>query len=161
MQSLAYSLEQSSDYGPYRTSFSLQGVPVSNHFVARPSATAELEECLLPRRRSQETKRRIFVLYGLGGIGKTQLAADFARRHQAAFSSVFWLDGRSEGRLMQSLASCAARIPEGQIPQRSRSPSFPQLNMVSITTITTATATPQNATFVTVNTADEDQQRTY
>ena len=111
---------QSSDYGPYRTSFSLQGVPVSNHFVARPLATAELEECLLPRRRARKTQRRIFVLYGLGGIGKTQLAADFARRHQAVFSSVFWLDGRSEDRLRQSLASCAARIPEGQVSERSR-----------------------------------------
>ncbi|KAL2016679.1 hypothetical protein VTK56DRAFT_3181 [Thermocarpiscus australiensis] len=107
-------------YGPYRASFSLQGVPVSNHFVARPSATAELEECLLPRRRSRKTQRRIFFLYGLGGIGKTQLAADFARRHQAVFSSVFWLDGRSEDRLRHSLASYAGRIPEGQIPERSR-----------------------------------------
>ncbi|KAK4233664.1 acyl transferase/acyl hydrolase/lysophospholipase, partial [Achaetomium macrosporum] len=107
-------------YGPYRTSFSLQGVPVSNHFVARPLATAELEKCLLPRRRARKTQRRIFVLYGLGGIGKTQLAADFARRHQAVFSSVFWLDGRSEDRLRQSLASCAARIPEGQVSERSR-----------------------------------------
>ena len=111
---------QSSDYGPYRTSFSLQGVPVSNHFVARPSVTEELEKCLLPRRRSQSKRQRIFVLYGLGGIGKTQLAADFARRHQTAFSSVFWLDGRSEDRLRQSLAGCANRIPEGQIPERSR-----------------------------------------
>ncbi|KAL1835370.1 hypothetical protein VTJ49DRAFT_6917 [Mycothermus thermophilus] len=107
-------------YGPYRTSFSLQGVPVSNRFVARPSATAKLEECLLPRSRSRKTQRRIFVLYGLGGIGKTQLAVDFARRHQAVFSSVFWLDGRSENRLRQSLASCAARIPEGQVSERSR-----------------------------------------
>jgi hypothetical protein len=95
-------------------------VPVSNHFVARPLATAKLEECLLPQRRSSKTQRRIFVLHGLGGIGKTQLAADFARRHQAVFSSVFWLDGRSEDRLRQSLASCAARIPEGQVSERSR-----------------------------------------
>jgi hypothetical protein len=95
-------------------------VPVSNHFVARPLVTAKLEEYLLPQRRSGKTQRRIFVLHGLGGIGKTQLAVDFARRHQAAFSSVFWLDGRSEDRLRQSLASCAARIPEGQVSEKSR-----------------------------------------
>ncbi|KAL2258900.1 hypothetical protein VTK26DRAFT_7613 [Humicola hyalothermophila] len=95
-------------------------MPVSNHFVARPLATAELEECLLPRRRARKNQQRIFVLYGLGRIGKTQLAADFARRHQAVFSSVFWLDSRSEDRLRQSLASCTARIPEGQVSERSR-----------------------------------------
>jgi len=97
-------------------------VPISNNFVDRPSDTAELERCLLPQRPSsrQYRRRKIFVLYGLGGIGKTQLAAGFARRHQATFSSVFWLDGRSEDRLRQSLAGCAHRIPEGQIPDRSR-----------------------------------------
>jgi hypothetical protein len=36
------------------------------------------------------------------------------------FSSVFWLDGRSEDRLRQSLANCGSRIPEGQVPERSR-----------------------------------------
>lgn len=102
--------------------FSLQGVPVSNHFVDRPSDTAKLDQCLLPQhvRSRHNQQRKIFVLYGLGGIGKTQLAADFARRHRATFSSVFWLDGRSEDRLRQSLAGCANRIPNGQIPDRSR-----------------------------------------
>jgi hypothetical protein len=111
-------LTPSLDHGPYRTTLTLQGVPVSKNFVARPSVTAELEKCLLPQPCSRET--RIFVLYGLGGIGKTQLAADFARRHKDVFSSIFWIDGRSEDRLKQSFASCAARIPEGQISERSR-----------------------------------------
>ena len=97
-------------------------MPTSNNFVDRPSDIAELEQCLLPQRpRSRQSQRRkVFVLYGLGGIGKTQLATDLARRHQATFSSVFWLDGSSEDRLRQSLAGCANRIPEGQIPGRSR-----------------------------------------
>jgi hypothetical protein len=97
-------------------------MPVSHNFVERPSDITELERGLLPQQpHSQQSQRRkIFVLYGLGGIGKTQLAADFARRHQATFSSVFWLDGRSEDRLRQSIASCANRIPKGQIPDRSR-----------------------------------------
>lgn len=79
-----------------------------------------LEQHLLPRRHLQQTRQRVFVLHGLGGIGKTQLAVDFARRHQTTFSSVFWLDGRSEDRVRQSLASCAKRIPQGHIPGRSR-----------------------------------------
>lgn len=49
-------------------------------------------------------------------MGKTQLAIDFARRHKDRFSCIFWLDGRSEDQLKQSIADCVARIPEGQIP---------------------------------------------
>ncbi|KND93937.1 Kinesin light chain [Tolypocladium ophioglossoides CBS 100239] len=60
------------------------------------------------------------VLYGLGGIGKTQLALAFTRRHQALFSCIFWLDGRSESRLRQSIAGYASRIPEAQVSDRSK-----------------------------------------
>lgn len=100
--------------------FTLQGVPASNKFVDRPFDTAGLEQCLLPRSPSRDTRRRVYVLHGLGGIGKTQLAADFTRRHQDTLSSVFWLDGSSEDRLRQSLAGYAKRIPQGQIMDRSR-----------------------------------------
>ncbi|KXX75712.1 Kinesin light chain [Madurella mycetomatis] len=107
-------------FGPYRTVFALHGAPTSNHFVDRQFDTDDLERCLLPRSRSLRTQQQIFVLYGLGGIGKTQLAADFARRHKATFSSVFWLDGRSEDNLRKSFAGYASKIPKGQIPDRSR-----------------------------------------
>lgn len=112
--------------------FTLQGVPASDNFVDRPSDTAEIEHCLLPRPLSRQTRRRIFVLYGLGGIGKTQLAVDFARRHKSSFSSIFWLESRSEDRLRQSLASCANRIPKGQIPDRSRNSDFDSADSLNI-----------------------------
>jgi tetratricopeptide (TPR) repeat protein len=63
---------------------------------------------------------RRYTSCGLGGMGKTQLAVEFARRHHRRFSSVFWLDGRSEDILKRSIASCASRIPQGQIPETSR-----------------------------------------
>jgi len=93
-------------------------VPVVNKFVDRPSDIAELEQALLPQR--QYCRQKVFVLYGLGGMGKTQLAIEFARRHHRRFSSVFWLDGRTKDSLKQSIATCASRIPEGQIAASSR-----------------------------------------
>ncbi|ROT37152.1 FabD/lysophospholipase-like protein [Sodiomyces alkalinus F11] len=117
------------EFGPYRTSFTLEGVPVSGKFVARPLDTAELEHHLLPQQSVSEEDGRckVFVLHGLGGMGKTQLAVDFARRHKPTFSSVFWLDGRSEERVIQSLAKCASRIPAGQIADRSRTRNISNL----------------------------------
>jgi hypothetical protein len=80
----------------------------------------ELERVLIPGPK-QKQRQRIHVLRGLGGMGKTQLAVEFARRHHSRFSSVFWLDGRTEDILKRSIAKCASRIPPGHIPETSRS----------------------------------------
>lgn len=87
-------------------------------FVDRPVEIKELEQALLPRR--QNTRQKIFILFGLGGIGKTQLAVEFVRRHHSRFSSVFWLDGSSEDSLKLSIVRCAGRIHAGQISDGSR-----------------------------------------
>lgn len=101
----------------YDIPFTLKCVPVGK-FADRPQDRVRLERTLLPR--NQDRRRRILVVYGLGGVGKTQLAAEFARRHQHSFTSVFWFDGSSEGSLKQSIAACASRIPVGQVAQVSR-----------------------------------------
>ncbi|KAH6983646.1 P-loop containing nucleoside triphosphate hydrolase protein [Ilyonectria sp. MPI-CAGE-AT-0026] len=100
--------------------FNLNSIPTSSNFVDRLSDTVNLEKYLLPRRSHSQRTRKIFMLHGLSGVGKTQLAIDFTRRHQATFSSIFWLDGRSEDRLRGSIARCVNRIPKGQIPSTSR-----------------------------------------
>ncbi|KAF5665043.1 tetratricopeptide repeat domain-containing protein [Fusarium denticulatum] len=121
LKACANGLARKQYFGPFKTPFSLDGVPASDNYVARPHDTAELEKYLLPTRSyAQQTRRKVFVLSGLGGIGKTQLAIDFARRCQAMFSSVFWFDGRSEDQLKRSIAGCIAKIPKGQIPEASR-----------------------------------------
>lgn len=107
------------DFGSHRTIFSLEGVPKVKTFVERPVEMARLEGALLPQRQSG--RQKVFVLHGLGGIGKTQLAVEFARTYHRRFSAVFWLDGRSEESLKRSVASCASRIAAGQISQASRS----------------------------------------
>jgi hypothetical protein len=77
-----------------------------------------LEHALLPPPiRREQQRRNVFVLFGLGGIGKTQLCAEFARRHQERFSAVLWLDGRSEETLRRSIASIVERLPKNQISQ--------------------------------------------
>lgn len=87
-------------------------------FAERPRDAQALERALL--QRDNVKKRRLLAAYGLGGVGKTQLAVNFARRHQHRFSSVFWLNGSGESSVKQSFAAFASRIPAGQIPDASR-----------------------------------------
>lgn len=61
--------------------------------------------------------RKVVVLYGMGGIGKTQLAAQFARRHQHRFTAMFWVDGSSQATLRQDLARYVERLPGHNSPK--------------------------------------------
>lgn len=54
--------------------------------------------------------RRVVVLHGLGGMGKTQLAIAYAKRHKDNYSAVFWLNIKDENSLRQSFARIAKQI---------------------------------------------------
>lgn len=58
--------------------------------------------------------RRCVVLGGVGGVGKTQLAIAFARRHQSSYKSTFWLNATSEATLKTSLRQVAEVIFDQQ-----------------------------------------------
>lgn len=105
----------------YRVSFSLKDIP-QGRFADRLEEMRCLEQLLMLHRQAQSEDywQQVVVLHGLSGIDKTQLAAKFARKHQAAFTLVFWLDGSSEDSLKQSIADYVGCIPEAQIPETSR-----------------------------------------
>ena len=113
------SLTHNLDVGPYRIPFSRKGVPGMPHFVAREEEMNHLKQALL-RRPTRPDGRRVFVLHGVGGSGKTQLAANFARETQTIFGSTHWINAESRQSVRESIASVARRIPEGQIPTECR-----------------------------------------
>jgi tetratricopeptide (TPR) repeat protein len=47
------------------------------------------------------------ALYGLGGIGKTQIAVEYAYRHRGSYSAVFWAFAESEQSLITSFIQIA------------------------------------------------------
>lgn len=75
------------------------------HFVAREY---ELEE--MHKELNGNGSRRTIILYGLGGMGKTQLAVAYAKRHKDNYSAIFWLNIRDEDSLMQGFSQIAKRI---------------------------------------------------
>jgi hypothetical protein len=78
-------------------------VPLIQYFIGRNEYINALGEILLPDRAIH--RRKTFVLHGLGGIGKTQLAIEFARSHQEEFAAVFFIDGSSRDAVLQSFAA--------------------------------------------------------
>ena len=85
--------------------FSLSGVTVADHFVAREEELAQLYDIL-----GKGRDRRTAVIHGLGGMGKTQLAVAYAARHRDQYSAVFWLNARDETSLKQGFVRVAERI---------------------------------------------------
>ena len=94
----------------FRVQFHLTGLPVAGNFVDRDTEMEQIENSLL--QSDPQGGRKIHVLHGLGGIGKTQLAIAYARKHQEVYSAIIWVNGNSKDTLFQSLAAFAtyARI---------------------------------------------------
>jgi hypothetical protein len=98
----------------FNVAFDLTGVPKTSAFIGRGSDLDSIGEQLIPGQASDRLK--ICVVHGLGGMGKTQLAIEYARLHKTLYTSFFWLDGKTEESLIQSLLLVASRLPKGQIP---------------------------------------------
>ena len=68
-------------------------------------------------------RRKSCLLQGIGGVGKSQLAAEFARKYQENFSAIFWIASSTKEKLRRSIATLALRLPQYQIPERAKSMS--------------------------------------
>ncbi|KAK7959754.1 uncharacterized protein PG986_004608 [Apiospora aurea] len=97
----------------FSVTFSLSDVPETQHFVAREGELAEIRSSL-----SSDGSRRVIVLHGLGGIGKTQIAITYAKRYRDEYSAVFWLNIKDEASIQQSFIKVATQIMQ-QYPDAS------------------------------------------
>nr|POE83352.1 vegetative incompatibility protein het-e-1 [Quercus suber] len=77
----------------------------TQHFVARVAELQELRSSL-----SSDGSRKVTVLHGLGGIGKTQLAIAYAKRYKDHYSGVLWLNAKDKDSLRSSFTTIAKQI---------------------------------------------------
>jgi hypothetical protein len=78
----------------FNLKFHLANVPSIHHFEGRKTYLQRLADTLLPE--SDPDKRKLEIISGLGGIGKTQLAVQFVKSHEDKFSSIFFIDAYSQ-----------------------------------------------------------------
>ncbi|UKZ66307.1 uncharacterized protein TrAtP1_007482 [Trichoderma atroviride] len=83
--------------------------PRNNRFFGRNDVLQIISEHLLPS--MQDTLRlRSFALYGLAGIGKSQIATEFVYRNMRSFKAVFWVSASSEEKLFQGFTEIAREL---------------------------------------------------
>ena len=75
-------------------------------FVGREIELKQLRTWLEPSPKRQN----VVAIYGLGGMGKTQLSIHFARRFVNTYTSIFWLNAQDESTLKAGLAGLATQV---------------------------------------------------
>ncbi|KAJ5736417.1 uncharacterized protein N7483_001542 [Penicillium malachiteum] len=58
----------------------------------------------------EHSQPNVVVLHGMGGIGKTELAVEYAHLHQESYSSIFWIDCSTENSVRRSFLRIANRV---------------------------------------------------
>lgn len=80
--------------------------PRNPNFTGR----TELLELLGERLREGTTTVLPEAIHGMGGVGKTQLAIEYAYRHQGEYDIVWWIPSERPGQIGQALVELAGRL---------------------------------------------------
>ncbi|KAK3395941.1 hypothetical protein B0T20DRAFT_49038 [Sordaria brevicollis] len=87
------------------------GMP-STFFTGRTHILQKMERVFFTdeARRSRRFDRREYLLWGMGGIGKTQIALRFAQKHEDRFDHIFWVDATDRATAEQSYHGIAMAL---------------------------------------------------
>ena len=81
---------------------------VDDKYIALPEILTSIQECF--SEASSGTRQGKFAIYGIGGSGKTSLAAHYAKTWGDPQRDVIWLHGKTEDTLNTSLGEAAAAL---------------------------------------------------
>jgi hypothetical protein len=88
---------------------------LSSRFWGRQDALNAIEEALDPGKKSHLL--RSFALYGMGGVGKTQIALQYASRYREAYKTILWVAADNVINMGQSFREIANLLSLAQTEQ--------------------------------------------
>lgn len=65
---------------------------------------------LKPQAKANDSRLQTCLLYGLGGIGKTQIAVEFVYRYKLDYDRIFWIDGSTEVNLAERYSAISELV---------------------------------------------------
>jgi hypothetical protein len=81
----------------------------NRQFVGRQTTLLHLDR-ILHETPKDSNHFKLVVLYGTGGVGKTQIALEHAYLSKSKYSAIFWIDGSSKESALLSMLGCLERI---------------------------------------------------
>ena len=93
---------------------------IADRFFGRAEALQQVEEVLQPGKDRGGV--RSIALYGMGGVGKTQIALRYANNSRNSFDAILWISADSSIKMAQSFLEVAQRlelVSDGQDAQDS------------------------------------------
>lgn len=82
-------------------------------FYGRQEILQQIDTALLPKSQKQETSQeglQLFALCGLGGVGKTQVATEYAFSRRSSYDAIFWVEADEPTQLAEGFARIAAQL---------------------------------------------------
>jgi hypothetical protein len=77
--------------------------PRNSIFQDRPDILDKMHEQLKPTPSAPGL--RLFALYGIGGVGKTQLALEYCYRNRSTFPAIFWVSAERQDQIFQDFGT--------------------------------------------------------
>jgi hypothetical protein len=75
------------------------------HFTGREELLSELRHRLVETKQKQFNHR--IAIYGLGGVGKTQIAIEYVYRYQSEYNAIFWITAADQAALLSGYEDIA------------------------------------------------------
>ncbi|KAL3420952.1 Kinesin light chain 5 [Phlyctema vagabunda] len=85
-------------------------------FTGRDDILSELRQKLCKQDDDGEAKQqKRFVIYGMGGAGKSEVCLKFANDNRDSFWGIFWIDGSSEATIKEGFQAAYKRVKKEEV----------------------------------------------